>query len=395
MRNSDKFLEDKNFFWGAATSAYQVEGGNKNDWSEAAAKAGQTGFDAGSAAGHYSRFEKDFDLARSLGHNAQRISIEWSRIEPEKGKFNKKEIEHYREVLKAFWERGLEPFVTLWHFTNPIWFSKLGGFENKKAKDYFARYADFLAQNFQDVRYWITVNEPMIYAINAYARGIWPPQEKSLSHYLMVISHLVKAHKVAYQIIHKNIPAAQVGIAQNVIYFDVFNKNPITYLLKWLSGYFWNHHFLNQISEKQDFIGVNYYSRKLVRVSKKIKDCFCDNPKGVLSDLGWEIYPEGLYHVLKDLKKYNKPIYITENGLADAKDQKREQFIKDHVYWMKKAMAKGVDVRGYFYWSLIDNFEWERGFEPRFGLIEVDYRTMERKIRPSAYAYKNIIKENS
>jgi beta-glucosidase len=381
MRNYDKF------FWGAATSSYQVEGGIKNDWSFSAE------LDAGRAADHYNRFEEDFDLVKELGHNTHRFSIEWARIEPEEGKFDRKEIEHYRKVILTLRERGIEPFVTLWHFTNPIWFARLGGWKNKKALEYFKRYVDFVTKNLNEINFLITLNEPMIYVINSYYRGIWPPKERLLTGCSKAMFNLIKAHKSAYKIIHQNIPSVKVGIAQNIIYFDIFNKNPLNYLMKRISEYWWNYYFLNKVFKYQDFIGINYYCRKLVKFSLKPKNYFCDNLKGNLSDLGWEIYPPGLYYVLKDLKKYNKPIYITENGLADAKDEKRAQFIKDHIYWMKKAIKEGADVRGYFHWSLIDNFEWGKGFRPRFGLVEVDYKTMERKVRPSAYVYKEIIKK--
>ena len=153
----------------------------------------------------------------------------------------------------------------------------------------------------------------------------------------------------------------------------------------YFSNKFWNFYFLNKIKNHLDFIGLNYYfHRKL----------FGNENKDV-SDTGWEIYPRGIYHCLKDLKKYNLPIYITENGLADAKDTKREKFIKEHLLWAHKAIEEGVDLRGYFYWSLLDNFEWAHGFEPRFGLVEVDYKTMERKIRPSAWEYKKVCETNS
>lgn len=163
------------FYWGSATSAYQVEGGNKNDFSEA-------GLDAGRACNHYNLFEKDFDIAKSLGQNAHRFSIEWSRIEPEDGKFNQKELDHYREVIAALRKRGLEPFVTLWHFTNPIWFAKLGGWENKKAAFYFGRFVKYVVENLpagrhglkDSVKFWIVLNEPEIYAHHVYVKGVWP-----------------------------------------------------------------------------------------------------------------------------------------------------------------------------------------------------------------------------
>ncbi len=398
------FQFPKNFYWGSATSNYQVEGGNHNDWSEwekenAERLAKETekkfghlqnwseikkqaqnpqNYISGRACDHYNRYEEDFDIAKSLEHSAHRFSIEWSRIEPEEGKFNEREIEHYRKVIKALRGRGIEPFITLWHWPIPIWLRDKGGWENKKVIDYFSRYAEKIVSSLKDdVKFWITINEPEIYANNSYLKGVWPPQEKSLFSYLRVVKNLIKVHRKVYRIIKTINPNSQLGIAKNNIYFEGWQL----FLINW----WWNFYFLNQIKNYQDFIGLNYYFHRR----------FLKNKNEIISDLGWEIYPEGIYYVLKDLKRYNKPIYITENGVADAKDKKREKFIKEHLRYVYKAIQEGVDVRGYFYWSLLDNFECDKGFWPRFGLVEVDYKTGERKIRPSAYEYAEIIKENA
>ena len=358
-----------NFLWGAATSAHQVEGGNVNDWSEW--KKG----DAGRTCDHYHRFEQDFDLAKSLGHNAHHFSIEWSRIEPKEGKINQNEIEHYRQVLTALGQRGLEPMVTLWHFTLPTWLAKKGGWLNPKAPYYFDRYVKIIAENlFNEVKFWITINEPDVYASRCFLAGVWPPQKRSVFKYFKVLKNLARAHQLAYQSLHLIDLDCQVGISKNNIYFENIP----------LADYLWNKYFLNRIKREQDFIGLNYYFH-----------CHLfGNENRAVSDLGREIYPEGIYHVLKGLKKYNQPIYITENGLADKDDAKREKFIKEHLAWVLRAIQEKIDVRGYFHWSLLDNFEWDKGFWPRFGLIEVDYQTMARKIRPSAFEYEKICREN-
>jgi len=395
-----------NFLWGASTSAYQVEGGNLNDWTKwEKANAGRLAkktktywqkwqrekfpemlepenYLSGRAADHYYCFEKDFDLAKSLNHNAHRFSIEWARIEPREGKINQNEIEHYRQVLKALRQRGLEPMVTLWHFTLPLWLAKKGGWLNPKAPYYFDRYVKIISENlFNEVKFWSTINEPNVYASNSYYRGVWPPQRKSVFKYFKVLKNLARAHQLAYQSLHLIDLDCQVGISKNNIYFENIP----------LVDYFWNKYFLNKIKREQDFIGLNYYFHRRLG----------GNKNKVVSDLGWEIYPEGIYRVLKDLKKYHKPIYITETGLADKDDSKREKFIKEHLTWVYQAIQNGVDIKGYFYWSLLDNFEWDKGFWPRFGLIEVDYlprrqagQTMERKIRPSALEYAKICREN-
>jgi len=365
-----------NFLWGSATSSYQVEGGiENNDWAEASKK-GKVPY-ADIAADHYNRYREDFDIAKHLGQNAHRFSIEWARIEPEEGKFNEKEINHYINVINAQIERGIEPMLTLWHFTLPSWFTDIGGFTNSKAAFYFSRYVEYVVARLGDrVKFWITINEPIVYVRRSFfaKKGSWPPFKNNFFTFLKVIKTLISSHIMSHNIIKKINPDLQVGIAKNNMYFE---NHPI-------AGYFWNFHFLNKIDDYSDFIGLNYYFHRR----------FPKNENKSITDIGWEIYPEGIYHVLKDLRKYKKPIYITENGLADAKDEKREKFIKDHLLWIHKAISEKVDVRGYLHWSLLDNFEWTKGFDPRFGLVEVNYKTLERKIRSSAYVYAEICKNN-
>ncbi len=365
----------KNFCWGTATSAYQVEGGIRNDWSVVGEK-----YDAGIACDHYNRFEEDFDLAKSMNNNAHRFSIEWARIEPEEGKFDQKEIEHYRKVILALKQRNLEPFVTLYHWTLPVWFVEKGHWLNKESSEYFARFVEKVVSEYKDlVKFWVTLNEPNIYTSYSFLRGIWPPFEKSFYKMQEVVKNLIAAHKESYRVLHKISSDCQVGIANN--------NNCFQGILSFFSKYFWNHQFFDAIKDFQEFVGVNYYIpvslwRNIVKLGRE------------LTDMSWQVYPKGLYRVLKDLKQYNKPIYITENGLADAKDEKRTKFIIDHLKWVHKAIEEGVDVRGYFHWSLIDNFEWDKGFEPRFGLIEIDYKNLKRIPRPSSKLYTEICKNN-
>ncbi len=371
IRFMDHVSFPKNFLWGAATSAHQVEGGNRNDWEKF--------LPAGAACDHYNRYEEDFDIAKQLGHNTHRFSLEWSRMEPEEGVFDEHEIEHYRKVIQAVRARGMEPFVTIWHWTLPLWVRDQGGWENKKTIDDFSRFCDIISRLLKDVAFWITINEPMIYAMNGYMRGKWPPRKKSFFAFLRVLRHVLSAHKKAYEIIKQAAPRAQIGIAKNNVYFD---GGFLQYPARW----WWNHWFLQKIKNHQDFIGLNYYFHNHIRGFR-----FNQNENKIISDMGWEIYPEGIYHALRELKKYNKPIYITENGIADAADAKRGKFIRDHLAQVHRSIQEGADVRGYFYWSLLDNFEWDSGYAARFGLVEVDYKTQVRKIRQSAWEYKKII----
>lgn len=377
------------FLWGAATSSYQVEGGIfNNDWA-LAAKDGRL-LPAGSATDHYNRYEEDFDIAKSLSHNAHRISIEWSRIEPEEGKFDHKEIEHYRKVIKAMRERGMRPLITLWHFTLPIWFVNKGGFTHKDSVGYFSRYCKHVVDELDENGIiWSTMNEPIVWSTFSYLWGQWPPFELfKTGLFFKVMKNLVKSHKHAYQEIKENTPEASIGIVKNNMYMHVAKYsrfNPFRHINKWMNDYLWNKYFMNRIKDHIDTIGLNYYFHTE----------FGQKEKYVKNDMGWDLYPEGLTGVLLDLKKYNKPIYITEAGIADKKDYFRGEYIKDLAVATHKAIEKGVDVRGFLYWSLLDNYEWIYAYSKKFGLVEVNMLTKERKIRNSAHDYKKIIENNA
>ncbi len=416
----------KGFYWGSATSAHQVEGNNHNDWSEWEKKNAprlasfaqgkqwpnyilnkypnplqEENYISGKTADHYNRFREDFDIAKQLGHNAHRFSIEWSRIEPEEGKFDEKEIEHYREVIKSLRERGLEPFVTLWHWTSPIWIRDIGGWENKKTIEYFLRYVDKIINAFgTEIKFWLPINEPSVYVGHSYLIGIFPPAVKSVSRANKVLKNLISAHRQVYVLLHKKLSKEiMVGSAHNYHYHAPWQKwNPLDLLATKIINYYRDIRSSKWVKNYEDFIGLNYYYKDIVKFvgwGGRFGPIDIVVPQKNITDMGWEIYPEGIYHVLNDLKKYKKPIYITENGIADAKDEKRAKFIREHLHWVYKTIGEGVDVRGYFYWSLLDNFEWDKGFWPRFGLVEVNYRTLERKIRTSALEYKKNIQENA
>jgi len=394
----------KDFLWGAATSAYQVEGGNNNSdwwpWEESAGKER-----SGLACRHYELFEADFDLARDLNHNAHRLSIEWARIEPEEGKFSQQELEHYIKVILALKSRNIEPMVTLHHFTNPVWFSKAGGWENKHSVEKFLRFCDFVVTALAKyVRYWVTINEPNVYLTHAYIIGVWPPQAKSYLKAKLVDDHLVLAHIKAYQHIHKiykdnNLPVF-AGIAQNVQAFVPCTLNLKNRFAAYLRSKWYNFWFLDEINrfKTMDFIGVNYYSRQLVDVKKwgifnlAMDVCKKNHYPVKKNSLGWDIYPEGLYQVLVKMKKYKLPVFITENGICTPDDNLRWEYISSHLKNIHRAIGEGVDVRGYLYWSLLDNFEWDKGFSPRFGLIEVDYNTYKRTVRESALKLAQVYK---
>jgi beta-glucosidase len=397
------------FYWGAATASYQVEGGIENtDWAEAA-RAKRVPL-CGIACDHYNRYEEDFDSAQSLGHNAHRFSVEWARIEPEEGVFNEKEIVHYRAVLEALHARGMKPYITLWHFTLPLWFSEKGGFEREDAPEVFARYCAYVVSKLGDLcSDFSTMNEPNVFGSNGWLRGSWPPFKrfsltdlvsitnsgrtyessasrgiKPLFLYLRVMKHLVQAHNCAYDKIKKVAPKTDVSVVKHVILFHA-NWNPLNKLVAWGANYFWTHRFMRQVYQKCDSIGLNYYFHRK----------YGDTAVYEKTDMDWDIYPEGLEDALMMLSTYKKPLFVSESGLADATDTHRADYITRQVQAMARAMQRGADVRGHMYWSLLDNYEWALGFEKRFGLVEIDYKTLERTIRPSAYVYKQICEENA
>lgn len=415
-----------NFVWGTSTSAHQVEGNNHNDWSEwelqnaerlakeAPEKYADLVYDwesikdqatnpanyiSGQASDHYNRYAEDIETMESLGIKAYRFSIEWSRIEPKEGQWNETAIEHYKEVVRALKASGIEPFITLWHRTNPLWIRDIDDWQNKNTVNFYLRYVEKMLEIFKDdVRFWMPLNEPIMSLAGGYLGGIYPPNKKNPLRALKVFRNFALAHNGAYAIIHKYRPDAQVGIPHAAVYADPhLNKWRNRVVVK-LLNYLANHRFLNAIEDHVDFIGVQYYHRGVIHLTLNkylLPSVEVIRQSGPKSDMGWEIYPQGMYNVIIDLAtKYRKPIYVTENGVTDAKDRIRAEYIVGHLKAIHRAIAEGVDVRGYFYWSLLDNLEWDKGFWPRFGLVEVNYVTKERKVRPSALKYAAIIKNN-
>lgn len=397
--NAEKINLPKGFLLGAASSAYQVEGNNMNaDWW----KYEQEGRlpKSGEACDHYNRYEEDFALAKSLGLNAFRISIEWSRIEPAENRWNSVAIEHYRKVLKKMKELGLSRMVTLHHFTLPLWLAERGGFETKEGVEAFARFAWFVASNLgEEVDLWATINEPEVYTQGGYNQSKWPPFKNSKLLALRVEKNLIEAHRAAYRAIKESLPDSQVGIVKNNVYYEPYRKkNWLDRACCYLADRYGNHYFLRKVKDETDFIGLNYYFYDRLKCDfrsvQEMNFNFAKNRPETeavpRSDMGWRTFPEGIYHLLLDLKKYKKPIYITENGIANARDDMRKEFIREHLYWTAEAVRNGADVRGYYYWSLTDNYEWSDGYGPRFGLVEINYETQERRVRESASVFKEI-----
>jgi len=389
-----KYKFPQGFLWGTATSSHQIEGNNENNWSLWEKKGNiKDKSISGRACNSWELYAEDIKLCKELNNNSYRFSIEWSRIEPKKGKFSKEALDHYQRIIKECKKNGIEPIVTLYHWTQPLWFSNLGGWTNKNSPLFFKKYTEQVARHLgNDVKFWCTINEPMIYAYNSYLKGKWTPQEKSFFKFKKVISNLIKAHKLAYFSLHDANGRCKVSIAKNNQFFEPYIDNFVNKIaVKFIKNY-WNHYFLRKIEDEIDYIGLNYYFHNLIFFSLKGYVTMNENKK--INDMGWEIYPLGIYKVLKELKQYNKPIYILENGLADSKDENRQNFITEHLRYINRAIKEGIDVRGYFHWSLLDNFEWSEGYEPKFGLYKVNFKTFQRTARPSARIYSDICKNN-
>lgn len=417
------------FYWGVANAAFQVEGSpadsNWRAWTQTPGRIAD-GTNAERATDFWNRYSEDFDLASQLGSNAFRMSIAWERIRPQDGREDREALRHYGEIILAMRARGLEPFVTLQHFALPLWLAQEGGYLSPRFKDAFADYAEsvvqFLSAPPYNVRFWMTFNEPTIVAFMSYVEGRWPPGRKGdFNGALNACAQMVRGHLAALTRIRKNVPNGadlQFGFAHHMIDAQpAASWNPVDRLLTERFDDVANEQFVTALrtgkirfglgvgpkveddvplppGKPLDFYGVNYYGRALIGLSltPPFFHRYTGN-KGAHSDLDWEIYPEGLGHVLAKAARHGLPILISENGVADAADRYRPDFLRDHLAEVRKARAAGIPVFGYLHWSLTDNFEWADGLKPRFGLVEIDYATGARRPRASFNLYRELIQK--
>lgn len=428
MEKDEHLAFPDGFLWGTATAAHQVEGDNtNNDWWLFEQQPGAIwhGDRSGRACDWWRDTQADFDLMAEMGHNTHRLSVEWSRIEPEEGVFDPAAMTRYRKMLEGLRRRGIEPMVTLFHFTTPLWLARQGGWRNPAAVRYFRRFVHHTAAHLGDlVTLWCTINEPNVYAALGYLLGEHAPGERSLALYFRVLRHLLQAHAAAYRVIHALDGRAQVGLVKNVQIFEPMNPgnramawasrlvdqgfNEITFRalkegrLRFPLGLGPGTH--GPLVDSLDFVGLNYYSRQRVVLpggrNSDGRGFLRPTPGAEVSDDGrngtyGEIYPEGLYRALERVAGLRKPIYITENGLPDADDDQRPRFLLAHLVQIQRFIANGGDVRGYYHWSFTDNFEWAEGWALRFGLVALDEATQVRTCRPSAGLFSDIVRANS
>jgi beta-glucosidase len=409
------FPED--FLWGVATSAFQLEGSPHADWTSwdsiLSAKPDVTN--------HYSLYKEDLALLNELGVNAYRFSLEWSRIQPRENVWDEGAISHYQEIINILVNNNIEPMVTLHHFTHPLWFIKRYPWHEDASVEYFLRYVEKVLTELRDIRYWITFNEPYVLLLGGYLEGCMPPGKRDASLAVKAVKNILTCHGRAYEMIHGKAPDAMVSVAHNMAALAPWRRwNPLDRILSKIAKYFYNHSLLDAfmtgmlvvkfpfrnaleiavpIKDKLDFFGVNYYTRVHMRFNpfKKmgVELRHRDIDGYGLTDMGWEIHPYGLEKVLRYASRLKVPLIITENGIATRDDQKRIKFMKRHIDALERSLAMGIDVRGYFYWSLIDNYEWLQGLDARFGLYKVDFNTLKREPTSAAAYYSYLIRSRS
>jgi len=397
------------FLWGAATSSHQVEGDNcLNDWWAWEQTPGHIhdGSVSGAASDWWQRAEDDLALAAELGHNAHRLSIEWSRLQPTPDSWHPEPLARYQRLLERMRALRIEPMVTLHHFSLPLWLAQRGGWRNSEISDLFVRYAERVVEALgEQCTLWCTINEPMVQLVYGMLYKVWPPGRGGPLGALQGLRHMVRTHAACYERIHALQHEARVGFAKHVHLFDpadrsrwqdrlaagtldaLFNTRP----LRAMAGSKGEEHRPALF----DWIGLNYYSRSIVRCGLRYRNPWLlqrfASPDAPYSMAGWgEIYPQGLERSLRRMGELRVPVYVTEFGVPDNTDAQRPRFIVDHVAAMGRALEAGVDLRGSFFWSLVDNFEWAEGWAARFGLIGVDPETQGRTIRDSAEVYRRI-----
>ena len=405
------------FLWGVATSAFQLEGSPYADWSSWDLSVG----DNPDITDHYNLYRQDLRLLRALGVNAYRFSLEWSRIQPGQDAWDRKAIDHYQEMIDILNDHGIEPMVTIHHFTHPLWFIQRYPWHDDKSVDWFLRYVDRLLASVRDVKYWITFNEPYVLLLGGYLEGCMPPGLRDADLALAALKNILTCHGRAYEIIHSRRPDALVSVAHNMAALAPWRRwNPLDRALATIAGSFYNHSLLDAfksgsvhvkfpfrkatdmmvpIQGKLDFFGINYYTRVHLRFNPLKKMGVELRHRDIdgygLTDLGWEIHPHGLDHVIRQASGLGVPMMITENGIATHDSRKKIRFMKRHVDVIEKCIKKGFDIRGYFYWSLIDNYEWLQGLDARFGLYTVDYSTLRRRPTTAATYYSYLIRSRS
>ncbi|WP_428228717.1 GH1 family beta-glucosidase [Flavobacterium sp.] len=440
--NKGQFGDD--FLWGVSTAAFQIEGAHDSDgkgssiWDVFTTQKGKikNGHHALTACDFYNSYQTDIDLIRELNIPNFRFSISWPRIMPTGvHPVNQSGIDYYNKIIDSLLASGIEPWITLYHWDLPHALETKGGWTNRSSVSWFAEYVEVCAQHFGDrVKNWMVINEPSVFTGAGYFLGVHAPGKKGISNYLKAMHHVTLATAAGAKTLRELIPEANIGTTFSCTHIEPATQNPkdveaakrvdtllnrtfiepilgLGYpqadlpVLKKLNNYILGDD-LNNLSFDFDFIGLQCYTREVVKAAMLIPyigaELISAEKRNVIStDMGWEVYPPALYHVLKKFNDYKgiKKIIITENGaafpdtLSNGKvyDIKRTHYIQDHLEQILKAKKDGLNVEGYFVWSLTDNFEWAEGYNARFGLIHVDFETQQRTIKHSGLWFKDFL----
>jgi beta-glucosidase len=430
----------RGFAWGAATAAYRTEGAATEDgrgesiWDRFTSLPGRiaNGDTGRVACDSYHRYPEDVRLMRELGLNAYRFSIAWPRVLPQgRGTVNAAGLDFYDRLVDELLANGIEPFATLYHWDLPQALEDAGGWPAREIVDAFAEYVEVVVARLGDrVSHWITQNEPWVVSWLGYGRGEHAPGRRSDRDALAAAHHVLLAHGRAVEVLRRERPQAQVGITIDVIPIHPLTASEADVAAAREEDGFRNRWILDpvlrgsypedmarrfarilppvrdgdmeSIATPLDFLGVNYYRRHVVKAgSNGSGPIVVDVPGGEHTAVGWEVYPDGLYELLVRLHEdyAPPPLYVTENGAAfgdtrrngTVEDPERTSYIDRHLGAVRRAIEHGVRVDGYFVWSLLDNFEWARGYAPRFGLVYVDYGTLERVPKQSYHWYRDFI----
>lgn len=428
---ADRLTFPDGFRWCVATSGHQIEGNNvHSDWWEwertGHTKTGET---SGKTCDHWNRVEEDTRHLKELGATQYRFSVEWPKIEPEEGRWDPQAVQHYRDEVALLQKSGIQPLITINHYTLPLWVSRKGGWSWDGAPEAFARFSAYVYEHVAPtVEDWITLNEPMVMIYWGYFTGEYPPGMKQPDSARLPLRHMIQAHARAYHRLHamaeKEHRTIRIGVAHHLRIFQPLRGGLIGRLddkVATTMDRFFNWVFpealetgrlsvslpdlkidelIPEAANTQDFFGLNYYSREIVRfklLSRTHFELIPASPGEAASDVGWRIYPQGFYLMLKTVQARfgAKPILVTENGIADANDSRRARFLIDHLAALHRAIQEGVPVRSYCHWSLVDNFEWIEGYPPRYGLFSIDYATETRTLRESGRVFSKIARENA
>ncbi len=438
----------ENFIWGAATASYQIEGAWNVDgkspsvWDAFSAGGGKIkdGSDGKTACDFYHRYPQDVKLAAEIGLDAFRFSLAWTRILPDgTGKVNQKGIDFYKRVIEQCQLNNIQPWITLYHWDLPKCLEDKGGWRNRDIINWFAEYTDMCTRHLgADVKNWMVLNEPGVFTTMGYLSGQHAPGKMGWFSFLKAAHHVAMAQAEGGRITRANVPdgnigttfsmtdiqpaadsekdklaAARIDAVVNRLFLDpVLGEGYPIAANKWLKSI--EKYMLPGDEEKLkfnfDFIGLQNYTRGVIAhkwwvpfvqaLQLPVKKVSSESP----TEMGWEVYPEGIYNLLKKLNTYkNIPkIYVTENGCAmpeemigdEVKDPLRQQFLERYIAQVLRAKQEGVPVDGYFVWSLLDNFEWAEGYRPRFGIVHVDYETQKRTLKDSGKWYSELIKDD-